>query len=182
LAQQDATPPVSLSTVIDCHPGQNTLVAIPGAKVRVITAANLLRDQPPRILNADLWDQAVAGSCLDVAPPDPESGLTNGPVRYLRSGSALTLLVDIRNNGEVPAEAVPSLDADGFDAVPVPDSVLLRPGQVVHEVLHVTVANCHLAQTGEVNGLTIAANTPEGADTPMLRQLDRLATRTCAKE
>jgi RimJ/RimL family protein N-acetyltransferase len=125
LAPQEATPRLSLTTPVRCDASTGNRVPTPVAKVRVVTAAKTVRDLSPVIVNADTWYRQVGQSCA-APPPPPEDALTAGPIRYTRSGATLTVRFDIRNTGAVPAESVPSLDADGFDAVSVPDSVTIR--------------------------------------------------------
>jgi len=181
LRRQAASEPLSVKTTIQCRPGQQTRVPMPAASIRVVTAANMISEQPPVIPNGDVWDEAVARSCLAQSQLSPESFLNVLEIRYVSSGSALTVLVRIRNDGPVPVESFPSLDAQGFNAVAVPFAVTVAPGQVMQAAVHVTVSDCHLAQTGEINGVTIAPGNGTG-DNNLVRQLDHLATRACAKK
>jgi len=181
LRRQEASPSLTVSTVTDCRPGEHTRVPVPAASIRVVTASNLVSDQPPVIPDVDVWDTAVAQSCLSAPVSVPADFLAGGPVRYVPSGSALTVVVDIRNTGSVAAFSNPGLEAEGFNAVPVPYSLTIGPGQVVQAALHVTVADCRLARSGGINGITIAPGNGMGDDSDLTRQLDRLATRTCAR-
>jgi hypothetical protein len=181
LRRQMASVPLSVRTTIDCRSGQRTLVPMPAASIRVVTAANLVTDQTPVVPNPDVWDQAVGRSCLAQTAPSPEEFLNSEAVRYIPSASALTVRVQIRNDGVVTAESFPNLEAEGFNAVAVPSSVTVAPGQVVQAALRVTVADCRLAQTGQINGIIITPDNPI-SDDDLLRQLDRLATRSCARK
>jgi hypothetical protein len=181
LGRQVASPPLLLRTTVDCRPGQQTRVPMPAASIRVVTAANQVNDQPPVIPNVDRWDEAVARSCLSQSAPSPEDSLAVESVRYVPSGSVLTVLVGIRNGGVVAAESLPTFEAEGFTAVATPLFVTVAPGQLVEVTLHVTVADCRLARTGAITGITVAPNNDTG-DNDLVRQLDRLATRTCAKK
>jgi hypothetical protein len=180
LRRQAASSPLLLRTTIDCRPGHKTQVPLPAASIRVVTAAKQVSDQSPVMPNRYMWDEAVARSCLQWVP-SPEESLAVESVRYVPSGSALTLLAVIRNRGSVAAESFPSFGAQGFTAVAVPLSVTVPPGQTVEVALHLTVADCRLARTGGITGIAAAPNN-DTSDDSLVRQLDRLATRTCARE
>jgi hypothetical protein len=180
VSRQAATPTLSATTTVECRPGQQTLVPMPAVRVRILTAANTVSDLTPIVLDADLWDEAVGRSCLSNSVPSPEDRLVAGSVRYVSSGSTLTVMLEISNPGSVDAVSLPSLQAEGFRAVAFPSQVTVAAGKVVHATLRVTVADCRLAQTGGVDGLNLSTNNSIGGDSDLVRQLDRLATRTCA--
>ncbi len=181
LGRDQATPTLSVRTNIECRPGQPTRVPMPAASVHVLTTANQVSDGPPAVPDVDVWDTAIAQSCLSAPPRTATDSLQGGTVRYSRVGSVLIVVVVVTNTGPVTTYANPGLDAEGFRAVPVPYLVPIGPGRVVNTVLRVTVASCRLALTGEVNGITFAPGIGFGEDTELTRQLDRLATHTCAR-
>jgi hypothetical protein len=161
--------------------GSTTTLPLPKTKLSVRTFDGTVVPATVPVLNRKVWDGVVYNTCSTLASQLQNSVFPTGdPVSHL-VGKVLVVRIVIANNGAVPAGPVSvTLAADGFDSTAVPATVTgLAPGAQVPVEIRVKVADCTLARTGQVDGVLVSTSGGYGADTNLIRNLDRLVAASC---
>jgi hypothetical protein len=174
---------VSFPSLFDCSTTvETTTLPLPVVTLDLRAPDGTVSEVKVPVLNHGVWDSTVFDACSQLtASVTNEVFLTGDPVTQL-VGRVLILRFEIANQGQVRSRTPTGVTfvADGFTSTVRPAEVSdLAPGGQVAVVVRVTVSDCTLARTGDVEGIVLEPNGGSGADTGLIRALDGLVAASC---
>lgn len=168
--------------VFDCATdGTTTALPLPSVRMRLRAPDGTVTEQGVPVLNRGVWDSTVFGACSQVASSVANEVFPTGDAVTQLVGRVLVVSIVLLNQGpSVSGATSVTFAADGFTAAITPSTVPpIAPGAKVTVEIRVTVSDCAVAPTGQIDGVVLSPTGGFGADTSLVRALDRLVAVSC---